>query len=112
MTITSTYTLTRPITLPNGAILGKVEIRPMKAADLMKIGDDIRVVTSHFMEAAEATKLGKLPNIAGSAEYAAMLSIIRGMTSLGDDAGEVSADDIDGLVAAVLFTDEAAPGES
>lgn len=107
----NTYTLAKPITLPNGAILGKVETRPLKAADLMKIGDDIRVVTSHFMEAAEATQAGKRPSVAGSAEYAAMVAIIRVMTSLADDAGEVSADDIDGLVAQILFDDEAVPGE-
>ncbi|HVR54267.1 MAG TPA: hypothetical protein VMS38_31385 [Pseudorhodoferax sp.] len=108
----NTYTLAKPITLPNGAILGKVEIRPIKGAHLAKIGDDIKTVTVHFLKAAEASKRGDLPEVGGSAEYMAMLSIVRELTSLGEDAPEIDAGDLNGLVSAVLFETTADLGNS
>jgi len=107
----TTFDLSRPVVLPSGAAFKNVEIIPLTAGHLAKIGDDIRTVTTHFLAAAEAAQQGRPPVIAGSAEYAAMLSIVREMTSLGEDAPLLDGADLDGLVASILFTDENAPGE-
>lgn len=101
--MSTSYTLARPITLPNGAILGKVEISELTGVHLTEIGDDLQTVTRFFQASGQAIQRGELPTPAGSSEYRAMVSIIRTMTSLGDDAGEVSVDDITGLTSAAIF---------
>lgn len=107
----STYELTRPVQLASGAIFKTVEVKPVLAGDLARIGDDIRTVARHFLAAAAAEKSGAEPAIAGNAEYGAMLTVVREMTSLGADAERLDGADLDGLVAAVLFQDDATPGE-
>jgi len=107
----STYQLSRPVHLASGAIFQSVEVKPVLAGDLARIGDDIRTVARHFLAAAEAEKSGGEAVIAGNSEYGAMLTIVREMTSLGEDAERLDGADLDGLVAAVLFQEDAAQGE-
>jgi len=107
----TTFNLSRPVVLPSGAAFKYVEVHPVTAGHLARIGDDVRVVTGHFLAAAEAAKKGEPPALAGSAEYASMVAIIRELSSLGDDAEKLDAADLDGLVTAILFQDDATPGE-
>lgn len=97
------FTLTRPVTCANGAILTDVTIKEMLGEHLTEIGDDLQLVTKFFQVSGAAMQRGEMPEPAGSAEYRAMVSIVRAMTSMGDDAGKVSADDLTGLVSAAIF---------
>lgn len=99
----TSFVLSQPITLANQAVIGKVEITPLRGSHLAKVGDEIRTVTNFIIAAGEASKRGEIPTPAGSDDYRAMLVLIKELTTLGDDADQIFAEDIDGLVAAILY---------
>ena len=86
MSIALNYDLAYPLNI-EGRITTSVPLRPLKGRDLVEVGDALAVLA--------ALEQGGLP---GSATFRAMLTIVGVTTGLGEDALELDAADIFGLV--------------